>query len=178
MAEKTRCEECNRNFPNEDALAMHNSAKHSSPITEKRGLSKKSIIILISLVAVLIITFWFVYNPSEKNIAGNVINDNTNKQINQENSNPSAKNEIQKINLGFKDYNYYPNTIKVNANQPVEITLDSSVRGCFRNFNIRSLGISEYSSAPSQTIIFTPDKKGSFEFACGMRMAYGTIIVE
>ena len=28
MAEKTYCETCNRIFTNEDALAMHNSAKH------------------------------------------------------------------------------------------------------------------------------------------------------
>ncbi len=29
MAEKTRCESCDRNFKDEEALAMHNSAKHA-----------------------------------------------------------------------------------------------------------------------------------------------------
>lgn len=158
MAEKAYCEQCNRNFPNEDALAMHNSAKH--PISEnKKRLSKKTVFIIAILSVLLIAGFLFFENRSA---TGNAINNQN----------------IQKITLGFKNYNYYPNTIKVKANQPVEITLDNSVRGCFRNFNIKSLGVSEYSSAPSQTITFTPDKKGSFEFACGMRMAYGTLIVE
>jgi plastocyanin domain-containing protein len=34
-----------------------------------------------------------------------------------------------------------------------------------------------YSKNPSDTIKFTPNQKGTFEFACGMRMGYGTIIV-
>ena len=33
---KTRCEICNRNFKNEEALEMHNKAKHSSSNEEKK----------------------------------------------------------------------------------------------------------------------------------------------
>ena len=88
-----------------------------------------------------------------------------------------APDSVQKINIGFKG-NYNPNTITVKAGKPVEITLDSSVRGCYRSFNIKQLGISYQSSDPSDKITFTPNEKGSFEFACGMRMGYGTIIVE
>ena len=85
--------------------------------------------------------------------------------------------DIQKITLSFKDYNYYPTTLTVEANKPVEIKLDSSIQGCFRSFNIRALGIRYNSLSPSDTIKFTPTQKGSFEFACGMRMGYGTINV-
>ena len=86
--------------------------------------------------------------------------------------------EVQKITLGVKNYNYYPNTITVKVNQPVEITLDSSVKGCLRSFTIKSLGVSKYSSSPSEKIIFTPTQTGTFSFACSMGMGYGTIIVE
>lgn len=164
MAERAKCEICNRDFPSQDALAMHNSAKHPINPEPKKTYNKKTIYAVV-IISVLLISGFFLFN--NKSINGNIINDN---------SNPST-NEIQKITLGFRG-NYYPNTIKVKQNIPVEITLDNSVRGCFRSFNIRSLGVSKSSSSPSDTITFTPDKKGGFEFACGMRMGTGTIIVE
>jgi plastocyanin domain-containing protein len=89
-----------------------------------------------------------------------------------------SEGSIQKVILGMKNYNYYPNTIKVQAGKPVSITLDSSVAGCLRSFNIKDLGVSKYAKTPSETIDFTPTKKGTFRFACVMGMGYGTIIVE
>jgi plastocyanin domain-containing protein len=85
--------------------------------------------------------------------------------------------EAQKVVLGIKNYNYYPNTVTVNVNQPVEISLDSSVRGCYRNFNIRELGISQTLRTPEDKLTFTPTKKGTYTFACGMGMGTGTLIV-
>ena len=66
----------------------------------------------------------------------------------------TLQGEIQKVVLGTKDYNYYPNSIRVKAGSPVEVTLDSSVRGCYRSFNIPQFGISVYSQNPSDTIKF------------------------
>lgn len=94
------------------------------------------------------------------------------------NSSTTSGEEIQKITLSFKNYNYYPNTITVNENQPVEITLDSSVGGCYRSFTIPALGVSQYSKTPTNKITFTPTKKGTFTFACSMNMGTGTIIVQ
>ena len=161
MAEKTRCEECDRNFPSLDALAMHNTAKHNNSLDnakeEKSKISKKTIFLIIGILAVIIVGYFF--------ISGNSLTGDATSQ------------DIQKITLCFKA-NYYPNTIKVKANQPVEITLDNSVSGCFRSFNIKELGVNYYSKNPTDTIKFTPDKKGQFKFACGMNMGTGIIIVE
>ncbi|MEK6875260.1 MAG: cupredoxin domain-containing protein [Nanoarchaeota archaeon] len=176
MAEKTRCEECDRNFPSLDALSMHNTAKHSSTIVEKKRLSKKSIMTLVIIAIILISGFWFVYNSSGRNTTGNVVNENTLKD-NKDSSNPSTNNEIQKITLSMKN-NYYPNTITVKSGVPVEITLDSSVGGCYRSFSIPKLGVSKRSSNPSDTIKFTPSQKGTFRYQCSMGMGTGTIIVE
>ena len=90
----------------------------------------------------------------------------------------AVQGEVQKVVLGTKDYNYYPNTIKVQSGKPVSITLDKSVTGCLRSFTIKDLGVSKYVKTPSETIDFTPTKKGTFRFACSMGMGYGTIIVE
>ena len=87
-------------------------------------------------------------------------------------------NDAQKITIGLKNRNYYPNTIKVKANQPVEITLDSTVGGCLRGFTINALGVSKYSADQNDKITFTPTQKGTFKFACTMGMGTGTIIVE
>lgn len=84
----------------------------------------------------------------------------------------------QQVTLGMKNGNYFPDLITVKANQPVELTLDSSVVGCFRAFTIRELGLADLSKSPSDTIVFTPTKTGTFRFACSMGMGFGTIIVE
>ncbi len=156
-----KCEACNREFGSQGALATHNYAKHNIPLTNtpeenKSRISKKTIFLIMGILAVIIVGYFFV--------SGRILTGN-------------ATSDVQKITLSFKNYNYYPNTITVNVNQPVEITLDNSIGGCYRSFNIRDLGVSYRSSSPSDMIKFTPTQKGSFEFACGMRMGIGTINV-
>ncbi|MDO8622967.1 MAG: cupredoxin domain-containing protein [archaeon] len=166
MAEKTRCEICNRDFPNQDALTMHNSAKH--PIQENTKTNRFGNKAFVYFVIIFIAAVGIVYfTANSVSSAGNVIN-------NAENSDGG---DIQKITLGFNG-NYYPNTINVKQGVPVEITLDSSVGGCYRSFNIKALSVSKYSSSPSDTIKFTPNQKGTFKFQCSMGMGTGTIIVE
>ncbi len=167
MAQKARCEMCEKDFPSADALAMHNSAKH--PIQMQPKKSNKKMWLTIAIIALMVILGYFLL--SGKLTAGNTVNNPD--SIN----NPSGTGDIQKITLGFNG-NYFPNTIKVKQSIPVEITLDNSVRGCFRTFVIRDLGVRKTSSNPSDVITFTPDKKGTFIYACGMHMGTGTIIVE
>ena len=106
--------------------------------------------------------FLFTKGEAKQDITGNVI----------------ANNEIQKITLGIKNYNYYPNTIKVKAGIPVRINLDESVRGCYRSFVIRDFGIAKRLATPKDYVEFTPTKKGTYTFACSMGMGRGIIIVE
>jgi plastocyanin domain-containing protein len=90
----------------------------------------------------------------------------------------SENGQVQKVVLSMKNYNYYPNTIKVKEGQTVRIFLDKSVQGCYRSFTIRSFGIAKYLSTPNDYIEFTPNKKGTYTFACSMGMGTGTLIVE
>ncbi|MEK6792381.1 MAG: cupredoxin domain-containing protein [Nanoarchaeota archaeon] len=90
----------------------------------------------------------------------------------------SSGGDVQKIVLGIKDYNYYPNTVKVQVNKPVSISLDSSVSGCYRSFTMRDFGINKYLKTPKDTVEFTPTKKGTYRFACSMGMGTGTLVVE
>ncbi|MFA5797072.1 MAG: cupredoxin domain-containing protein [Candidatus Woesearchaeota archaeon] len=91
---------------------------------------------------------------------------------------PPTPGDMQKIILSMKNYNYYPQTITVKQGIPVRLTLDSTVAGCYRSFQIPALGVNSYSKNPAETVDFTPTTKGTFKFQCSMGMGYGTIIVE
>lgn len=115
----------------------------------------------------LIIVGGFIFVNSKNNIDGNAT-------ANNDNSNGNA----QKIVIGIKNGNYYPNIINVKAGQSVSISLDNSVTGCFRSFTIKQLGLSKNLRTPEDTLTFTPTEKGTYNFACIMGMGYGKLIVE
>ena len=85
--------------------------------------------------------------------------------------------EFQKVVIGMRNLNYYPNTITVQSGKTVRIYLDETVSGCFRSFTIRDFGVAKYLKTPSEYVEFTPNKKGTFRFACSMGMGTGTLIV-
>lgn len=93
-------------------------------------------------------------------------------------SDSNSNTDFQKVVIGMKNYNYYPNVITVKSGEPVRIYLDASVGGCYRSFTIREFGISKYLKSSSDYIEFIPNKKGTFGFACSMGMGTGTLIVE
>lgn len=116
---------------------------------------------------ILVVAAFFFLRASDSSVTGNAISES---QV--------LAGETQQVIIGEKDLNYYPNEIKVKANQPVSITLDDSVKGCLRSLNIKDLGVSKYAKTPSETIDFTPTKKGTFIFSCSMGMGRGQLIVE
>lgn len=89
----------------------------------------------------------------------------------------SSETGAQDLRLSIKDGNYYPQVLEVKKGRMVRLTLDSSVKGCFRSLTIKNLNIFEYSPTPSKRIEFTPDKEGTFVFACSMGMGYGKLVV-
>ena|SRR3989338_2306133 len=129
---------------------------------------KKSTLYIGAILLVLVIVGFFFFRGGSSAINGNVVSEGS----------QALQGEVQKVVISEKNLNYYPNEIKVKAGQPVSIKLDSSVKGCLRSFNIKDLGVSKYARTPSETIDFTPTKKGTFRFACSMGMGYGKIIVE
>ncbi|MEK6872808.1 MAG: cupredoxin domain-containing protein [Nanoarchaeota archaeon] len=129
---------------------------------------KNSILLLTIAIMILVIGSFVFANAKDTSITGNVVLENQ-KVI---------KGNLQKIILGMKDFNYYPNTIKVKANQPVEITIDETVKGCLRSFAIRDFGVNKYARTAADKIIFTPTRTGTFSFSCSMGMGYGKLIVE
>src|SRR3989344_2828486 len=87
---------------------------------------------------------------------------------NGENSNKEIVGNVAVANEGEKQ----------KVNQPVSMSLDKTVSGCLRDFTIREFGIRKYLKTPEDTVEFTPNKKGTYTFACSMGMGTGTLIVE
>jgi plastocyanin domain-containing protein len=75
---------------------------------------------------------------------------------------------------------YDPDVIVVKQGKPVRLnflrqeTDDCSERVIFSDFN-KSAILTPFQTIPVE---FTPDKKGEFEFTCGMGMLQGKLIVE
>ncbi|MBI4116361.1 cupredoxin domain-containing protein [Candidatus Pacearchaeota archaeon] len=125
-------------------------------------IKKTTLYLALTLILIIVAGFFLLSKGSPaQNVTGN-----------------AGSGSVQKVVIGMKNLNYYPNTIKVNANQPVRISLDSSVTGCLRSFTIRDFGIAKYLKTPDDYVEFTPTKKGTFRFACSMGMGTGTLVVE
>jgi P-type Cu+ transporter len=75
---------------------------------------------------------------------------------------------------------YSPSTLRVKAGQPVRLTFDRQERSpCSAELVIPEFGIRTALPEFDRTIVeFTPDRAGTYGFACGMDMLRGHIIVE
>ena len=75
---------------------------------------------------------------------------------------------------------YDPAVIKVKVGQPVRLIFNrQETSSCSEEVVFPEFGIRRFLPAYQKTSIeFTPDKKGSFEFTCGMSMLRGKLIVE
>lgn len=111
-------------------------------------------------------------------IAGIFLLMGSNNTQGQSSTNTNTGGTSQKFVLSIKNYNYYPQVIHAKAGQPISISLDSSVVGCYRTFTVPQLGISKSLSTPSDSVDFTINEKGIYKFACSMGMGTGTIVVE
>ena len=125
---------------------------------------KKSTIYFGLILILIAGASFFVLGNKDGTITGNVI--------------AQGQGEVQKITLSVKDYNYYPNEIRVKAGQPIQLSLDNSVTGCLRSFTIRDLGVQKYLQTPNEVLEFTVPNPGTYRFACVMGMGTGTLIAE
>jgi cytochrome c oxidase subunit II len=74
--------------------------------------------------------------------------------------------EPQKITVTAKKYEFSPSTIEVKAGTPVEITLQSE--DTKHGFECKDLGLEKvvFDKDKPETVTFTPEKAGTYEFKC------------
>ena len=83
---------------------------------------------------------------------------------------------VQKIAVDVTTV-YKPNTIKLKAGIPAEITF-SRAQGCTQIVQSPDLGFTEDLSAGPKTVKLKALQPGTYAFSCGMQMVFGKIVVE
>jgi plastocyanin len=88
----------------------------------------------------------------------------------------SVAGGVQKVSVEVTTV-YNPNTIKLKAGVPAEITF-SRAQGCTQVVQSIDLGFSEDLSAGPKTVKLDGLRPGTYAFSCGMQMVFGKIVVE
>jgi len=85
--------------------------------------------------------------------------------------------DVQKIAIDLSTGSYNPNVIKLKAGVPTEITFGAS-GGCTAQVQSSDLGFSEDLTSGPKTVKLGALQPGTYNFACGMNMVTGQIVVE
>ncbi len=85
----------------------------------------------------------------------------------------------QRIRIEVKG-GYSPAVVKVRAGHPVRLEFfRNETNSCTEEVVLPDFGIRSFLPAHETTSVeFTPERPGSYEFACGMGMVRGKIVVE
>jgi hypothetical protein len=84
---------------------------------------------------------------------------------------------VQKISVDLSSGSYDPNVLKLKAGVPAEITFGQS-SGCTGYVQSQDLGFEADLTGGPQTVKLPGLQPGQYNFACGMGMVSGQIVVE
>ncbi len=88
-----------------------------------------------------------------------------------------VEGDVQKIDIDMSTGSYNPNVIKLKAGVPAEITFGAS-GGCTASVQSPDLGFNEDLTSGPKTVKLQGLAAGTYNFACGMNMVTGQIVVE
>src|SRR5437667_6427024 len=86
---------------------------------------------------------------------------------------------LQEVTLTVKG-GYSPDLVRVRHGAPLRIVFDRQESGeCTSRVVFPDFALNRSLPAMAKTTVeFTPDKTGKFDFACGMNMVHGSLVVE
>ncbi len=115
--------------------------------------------VLIGAVVLLLLIGWFFFAPRKATHA-------------------KSEGKNQSIEIIVKG-GYSPDTIQATVGVPLHITFDRQESGsCTEKVIIPAFRIAADLPANRRTtVVFTPDTPGTYEFACGMNMVHGKLII-
>ncbi|MCH9732686.1 MAG: HAD-IC family P-type ATPase, partial [Actinomycetia bacterium] len=122
------------------------------------GISE--VIVVVAAVAIVGFFWWFFFGPKTASRA-------------------QVVGGAQEVDVTVKG-GYSPSVIRVTEGVPLRLRFDRQESGdCTSRVVFADFGASKTLPAFGTAILeFTPDKVGEFDFACGMNMIHGTLVVE
>lgn len=118
------------------------------------------IAVLIGAAAAIALLGWYFFGPRKTHTA-------------------AEREGIQQVEVTVKG-GYSPDVVRVRQGVPVRMVFDRQESGeCTSQVVFADLGIRQSVPAFGQTTVeFTPQQPGRLEFACGMNMVHGAVLVE
>ena len=122
-------------------------------------VSSADIVVVAIAVAAIAVLGWYFFAPRRASAA-------------------EVRDGVQRVQVTVRG-GYNPNVIQVHRGVPVEIEFDRQESGdCTSRMVFPDLQLSAALPAHERTAVrFTPNRAGSFGFACGMNMIHGTLVV-
>ncbi len=116
--------------------------------------------VVIASVSLTGFLWWFFFGPKKASSA-------------------SVRGGIQEIDITVKG-GYSPDLIRVTEGVPLRLNFDRQESGdCTSRVVFADFAVSKTLPAFGSAVLeFTPDKVGEFDFACGMNMIHGKLVVE
>lgn len=118
------------------------------------------ITVIVAALGLALFLWWFFFGPKKASTA-------------------AVHDGVQEVNITVKG-GYSPDLIHVRQGVPLRLSFDRQESGdCTSRVVFADFGASKTLPAfATTTLEFTPDKVGQFDFACGMNMIHGTLVVE
>ncbi|MBT8213213.1 MAG: heavy metal translocating P-type ATPase, partial [Acidimicrobiia bacterium] len=118
------------------------------------------ITVIVAALGLAGFLWWFFFGPKKASTA-------------------AVHDGVQEVNITVKG-GYSPDLIHVRQGVPLRLSFDRQESGdCTSRVVFADFGASKTLPAfATTTLEFTPDKVGQFDFACGMNMIHGTLVVE
>lgn len=85
---------------------------------------------------------------------------------------------VQVLKIGVKDGYYSPNEFTVKAGMSVKVVFSGKAKGCLANPKFPGLGKKADFTSGTATLDLGTLKIGVYQFACGMDMVGGKVIVQ
>jgi plastocyanin domain-containing protein len=88
-----------------------------------------------------------------------------------------AEGAVQAIAVDLSQGFYDPTVIEAKAGVPLEITFGQG-QGCLASVLIPAFSVDQDLTSGGAVVRLPAMKPGEYEFSCGMRMVFGTIVVK
>lgn len=91
-----------------------------------------------------------------------------------------SKNQTKKVIVNAKNHGYKPDTITFKEGKPAQVKfIASDNMGCMDEIIFKDLGIDEKLDGKKEITVNIPtDKPGTYDWACGMDMFQGKVVVK
>ncbi|WP_251716359.1 cupredoxin domain-containing protein [Lactobacillus agrestimuris] len=91
-----------------------------------------------------------------------------------------SKNQSKKVVVNADNHGYKPDVITFKQGKPAQVKfIPSNNMGCMNEIVFKDLGIDQKLDAQNEVVVNIPtDKPGTYNFACGMDMFHGKVIVK